>query len=61
MPSENGRHDKAECNQRPQRSLHIVCSVAGVESWHALWDWLLAPEPTTETAAKESEDADGDS
>jgi hypothetical protein len=61
MQSENGRHDKVERNQRPQRSLHIVRSVAGVDRWHALWDWLLAPEPPTEPAAKESEVANGDS
>jgi len=61
MTSENGRHDKVECNQRPKRSLHIVRSVAGVDCWHALWDWLLAPEPPTEPAAKESEAANGDS
>lgn len=61
MLPENGRRDNVECNQRPQRSLHIVCSVAGVESWQSLWDWLLAPEPPPEPAAKESEVADGDS
>ena len=61
MTSENGCHDKGKYTQRPQRSLHIVRSVAGVESWHALWDWLLAPEPPTEPAARESEVADDDS
>ena len=61
MTSENGRHDQVDGNQRPQRSLHIARSVAGFDRWHALWDWLLAPEPPTEPAAKESEVADGDS
>jgi len=61
MTWEKGRHDKVEGSQRTQRGLHIIRSVAGDETWRALWDWLLAPEPPTEPAAKESEVADGDS
>ncbi len=61
MTSENGCHDQGEYAQRPQRSLHIVRSVAGVNRWHALWDWLLAPEPSKEQETKESEVTDDDS
>ncbi len=61
MTSEKGHQDKVRGSQRPQRGLHIVRSVAGVESWHALWDWLLAPEPSAEPAAEESEVANNDS
>ncbi len=61
MPSENRRHDKVPCNLRPEGGLKIVGSVAGIESWRSLWNWLLAPEPPTEPAAKESEVADDDS
>ena len=61
MTSENGSNDKAERNQRLQRSLHIVESAAGVDRWHALWDWLMAPNPSTKPAARESEVANGDS
>jgi len=61
MPSENRRRDKVPCNLRPQRGLKIVRSVAGVETWHTLWDWLLAPEPSKEQETKESEVTDDDS
>ncbi len=61
MVLENGRQEKAQGKQRPQSSLHIVPSNAGVDRWRALWNWLLAPEPPTEPAAKESEVADDDS
>lgn len=61
MTSDSGRHDKVEGSQRPQHGLHIVRSAAGVESWRSLWDWLLAPEPPTEPASKESEVANDDS
>ena len=61
MTSEKGRQDKVRCSQRPQNGLHIVRSVAGDETWHALWDWLLASESPTKPAAKESEVADDDS
>ena len=61
MPSENRRHDKVPCNLRPEGGLKIVGSVAGIESWRSLWDWLLAPEPSAEPAAKESEVANDDS
>lgn len=61
MTSEKGCHDQGEYAQRPQRSLHIVRSVAGVNRWHALWDWLLASESPTKPAAKESEVTDDDS
>lgn len=60
MTSGNGRQDKVEGNQRPQSGLKIVSSVAGVESWRSLWDWLLAPELPTEPAAKEPEVTDDD-
>ena len=61
MTSEKGHQDKVRGSQRPQNGLHIVRSVAGDETWHALWDWLLAPEPSAEPAAKESEVANDDS
>ncbi len=61
MTSDSGRHDKVEGSQRPQHGLHIVRSIAGDETWHALWDWLLAPEPSAEPADKESEVANDDS
>ncbi len=61
MTSENGRHDQGEYAQRPKSSLRIVYSVAGGETWHALWDWLLAPEPSKEQETKESEVTDDDS
>ena len=61
MPSENRRHDKVPCNLRPEGGLKIVGSVAGIESWRSLWNWLLASESPTKPAAKESEVADGDS
>jgi len=57
MPSDNGPHDKVQSNLRPQRGLQIVRSVAGDETWHELWDWLLAPEPS-EKEGKESEYTD---
>ena len=60
MTSEKGCHNQGEYAQRPQRSLHIVSSVAGVDCWHALWDWLLAPAPPTEPSDKELEVADDD-
>jgi len=60
MTSEKGRQDKVEGSQRPQNGLHIVRSVAGDETWHALWDWLLAPESPREPATKESEIVDDD-
>ncbi len=60
MPSDNGPHDKVQPNLRPQRGLQIVRSVAGDETWHALWDWLLAPESPTEPTDKESETVDED-
>ncbi len=61
MTSENERHDKVPCNLLPEDGLKIVGSVAGIESWRSLWDWLLAPESPTKPAAKESEVADDDS
>jgi len=61
MTSENGCHEDVERNRRPQHSLHIVDSVAGVDRWRALWDWLLAPDPPRNPAAGESEVANGDS
>ena len=61
MTSENGRHDKVERNKRPQCSLHIVPSVAASGCWNALWDWLLSPEPPTESETKESETVNDDS
>ncbi len=61
MPSENRRHDKVPCNLRPEGGLKIVGSVAGIESWRSLWDWLLASEPPTKPSAKESEVTDDDS
>ena len=61
MVLENGRQEKVEINQRPQGSLHIVPSDAGVDRWRALWDWLLSPEPPAKPAAKESKVANGHS
>ena len=61
MTSDSGRHDKVEGSQRPQHGLHIVRSIAGGETWHALWDWLLASESPTEPAAEESEVANENS
>ncbi len=54
-------NNEAEHNQRPQRSLRIVDSAAGVDRWHALWDWLLTPDPPTKPTARESDVANGDS
>ena len=60
MTLDSGRQDKIRGSQRPQHGLHIVRSVAGDETWQALWAWLLAPEPPMEPAAKESETVDDD-
>jgi hypothetical protein len=61
VKSENGRKVKFRGNHLPLHGLHIVRSVAGDETWRALWDWLLAPESPTEPVARESEIADDDS
>ena len=61
MALDNDLQEKDERNQRPQRSLRIIDSAAGVDRWHALWDWLLTPDPHTKPVDRESEVANGDS